>query len=217
MRNRGRDLLAAIRKPPATGSAHQQSSPSANVAAKVVMDSGLVGTWHASPSSDGHIASSTFVVTSRGTYRFETVIADSGRFVPQNGTYRLESAGGGQILMREDRIYAPLAILTGPFGTQEWHRVGFPTKSNYLIVGEWRSTATRDGAPWQMTLTVDGRRWRYRLLSILIEEGTIAAHGGRLTTHALYGNPVTSTYTVLDDRRLSFTGPVGASTWTRRR
>ncbi len=78
----------------------------------------------------------------------------------------------------------------------------------------WSNTAMVQQVPWRVTLYVMPNG-RFELNSRVDDTGTFSVQNGTWYLKSARGFPQNGTYTRVDGRTVTMTGPLGTATWTK--
>jgi hypothetical protein len=110
---------------------------------------------------------------------------------------------------------AATARISGPLGSAVWQRDP-PTATSGATspIGVWTMNTTIQQAPWVLSLAIlpNGR---FELVSRSEDSGAFVVNDGTWSMNSLRGFPQNGTYTRVNDRTVTMTGPLGTATWTK--
>jgi hypothetical protein len=179
-------------------------------------DQDLVGHWGFDTHNQTGDWHSSFVVEGGGQYQLETVIHDHGRVAVSGNSLQMISSTGTVLTGTYRPVDATTIEVTSAVGTVTWRREprSAAESSAPSFVGLWDASLVMQGVTWHQTMAnaADGT---YRLTSTTADTGWIKASGGHWHMTSRGGHEADGTYNLINPQTLSFTGPLGASVWTK--
>lgn len=114
-----------------------------------------------------------------------------------------------------DLLSADAARIAGPLGIATWNRERqTATSGTASAVGLWSNTAMIQQVPWRVTLYIMPNG-RLELNSRVDDSGTFSVQNGTWYLRSARGFPQNGSYTRVDGRTVTMTGPLGTATWTK--
>jgi hypothetical protein len=180
------------------------------------VDGDLVGKWGMQLNNQAGAWQSTFAIAGDGAYRLENVGHDRGHFTGMGNSIQMVSATG-TTLAATYRLLGPTSLeVTSAVGTVTWTRRpdSPPPPPSAPMAGLWDAHFVLAGVGWAQTIenAPDGG---YSLTSVTGDSGYITASAGQWHMVSRGGHETDGTYRLVNGQTLSFTGPLGASVWTR--
>jgi hypothetical protein len=179
------------------------------------VDSDLVGHWGFQTNNQTGSWQSTFVVARNGGYRIETQVHDHGRVTASGDRFQMVSSTGTRV-SGTFRALDPTSVeVTSAVGTVTWKREAQSSDAPAgPMVGTWDATFVVAGATWNQTI-INAPDGGYTLTSATADSGWITASAGNWHMTSRGGQQTDGTYHLINPQTLSFTGPLGASVWTK--
>jgi hypothetical protein len=186
------------------------------------VDATMTGTWYLPTHLLGYDGLATLTYSPGGTYQMDTLLSDAGTYQSGAGQFSTTSNGSGTTRQGTYQYAGGHSIkVTGPLGSA-FYSPATPQPpldpTNPVMLGTWTSTVhPPNSPPWNMTVTnnTDGT---YTFQIDIADHGTFTSSGGAYTMRSqVTGLTVSGTYQPVDQDTTSFTGPLGAANWSKKK
>jgi hypothetical protein len=180
---------------------------------------GEAGFWHGAWATDQRLqglpAHFTLNIDDDNRYTGSVETRDAGTIRFNGNAYRMVSENG-PVAQGSIHLQSPTtAQISGPLGTAAWQReLSSATSGTASAVGIWMMSATIQQVPWTIQLAIMPNG-RFELRSRSEDSGTFSVKDGTWFMNSARGFPQNGTFTRVDDRTVTMTGPLGTATWTR--
>lgn len=174
------------------------------------------GTWTTEQRLQNLPARFTLTIDGGSQYRSTVVTRDAGTIRFNNRSFRMQSENGAIAQGMFDLESATSARISGPLGVATWQReLSTATSGQGSPIGIWTMNATIQQLPWTLALAIMPNG-RFELTSRSEDAGAFIVKDRSWSLTSTRGFPAQNgTFTRVNERTVTMTGPLGTATWTK--